>query len=176
MKTAISFMSKKYSAIITLALTALLTAGCGGYRLGSSLPDGISTIYIPTFVNKTSEPLLESVTTAATMSEIQRDGTLRLGDKNNSDIILYVSLTNLKLEPLRYENDNNTTTKEYRLAITASLRLENRATGKIMTRNVVVGEKDFIPTGDLSSGKRSALPLASRDLAHRIVEKVVEYW
>jgi len=153
-----------------------MLTSCTGYRLGSSLPPGVSTVYVPTFINKTSEPLLESVTTAAAISEIQRDGTLRLGDEKKSDIILYVSLTDLKLSPLRYENDDNTTTKEYRLSITASIRVENRATGKIMLRNVVVGEKDFIPTGDLSSGKRNALPLASKDLAHNIIEKVVEYW
>ena len=157
-------------------VSALMLTSCGGYRLGSSLPPGISTVYVPTFINKTSEPLLESVTTAAAISEIQRDGTLRLGDEKKSDIILYVSLTDLKLSPLRYENDDNTTTKEYRLSITASIRVENRATGKVMLRNVVVGEKDFIPTGDLSSGKRNALPLASKDLAHNIIEKVVEYW
>jgi len=166
----------RYSGgMIMLALAALLS-GCSAYRLGSSLPPGINVINIPTFVNKTSEPLLEVVTTAATISEIQRDGTLSLGDMNKSDVVLYVSLTGLRLDPLRYESETTTTAREYRLTITASIRLENRVSSKVMMRSVVIGERDFIPTGDLSSAKRDALPLASSDLAHSIVEKVVEYW
>jgi hypothetical protein len=167
----------RYSAglIMLTALTTILT-GCSSYRLGSSLPPGINVINIPTFVNKTSEPLLEVVTTAATISEIQRDGTLSLGDLNKSDVVLYVSLIELHLNPLRYESETTTTTREYRLIIKASLRLENRVSGKVMLRNVVTGEWDFMPTGDLSSAKRDALPPAAQDLAHSIVEKVVEYW
>jgi len=162
--------------IILTAIAISALTGCSSYRLGSSLPEGIEVIHVPTFVNKTSEPLLEIITTSKTISEIQRDGTLSIGDAKKSDIILYVSLTDLKLVPLRYETERTTTTREYRLIITASLRLENRVTGKVMARNVVSGERDFMPSGDLSSAKRAALPLAAVDLAHSIVEKVVEFW
>lgn len=169
-------MLRSFTYVILAATCAIITAGCTGYRLGSSLPPGIRVIYVPTFVNKTSEPLLDVATTAACISEIQRDGTLRVGDEQKSDVILYVTLIDLQLHPLRYKNSNNTTTKEYRLSITASLQLKQRSTGRIMVSNVVAGERDFVPTGDLSNAKREALPKAAQDLAHQIVEKVVEYW
>jgi hypothetical protein len=169
-------LSKHISIIMLSAITLSVLIGCSSYHLGSSLPKGIEVINVPTFINKTSEPLLEVITTAQTISEIQRDGTLSIGDPKKSDIILYVSLTDLKLTPLRYETERTTTTREYRLTITASIRLENRVTGKVMTRNIVTGERAFMPAGDLSSGKRDALPLAAKDLAHSIVERVVEYW
>jgi len=167
----------KHTCIIMLRAIALSAlTGCSSYNLGSSLPAGIEVINVPTFINKTSEPLLEVMTTSQTISEIQRDGTLSIGEAEKSDIILYVSLTNLELTPLRYETEKTTTTREYRVTITASITLKNRITGKIMTRDIVTGEKDFMPSGDLSSSKRDALPLAARDLAHSIVERVVEYW
>jgi hypothetical protein len=167
---------KSIALLVAASSIAIVLSGCAGYHVGSTLPEGINVVNVPIFVNKTSEPLLETITTSATISELQRDGTLSVGDLNKSDIVLYVSLTDLTLTPLRYDNDRNTTTREYRLTIKASLRLENRKTGKTMTRNMVAGEWDFIPTGDLSSAKRQVLPKAARDLAHNIVEKVVEFW
>ena len=170
-KLSLRFLS---AGLFVLCLTAL--SGCSSYKLGSSLPADIRVVYVPTFINKTSEPLLEAVTTDATISEIQRDGTLSLGSEKKSDVILNVVLTDLKLYPLRYKRSNNTTADEYRLAITAEMQLTKRSTGKVMMRYVVVGERDFIPSGDLSTGKRDALPMAAKDLAHRIVERIVEYW
>jgi hypothetical protein len=164
------------ASIIILVVASIMLPGCVGYRLGSSLPEGIEVVYIPTFINKTKEPLLEVVTSKAVISEIQRDGTLSIGNREKSDIILNVSVIDLKLKPLSYESDQTTTTSEYRMIITASLKLTNLSTGKVMTRNVVTGETDFVPVGDLSSAKRDALPDAAEDLAHSIVENVVEYW
>jgi len=173
-KTARLSLRFLYAGVITLCLTAM--PGCSSYKLGSSLPSDIKVVYVPTFINKTSEPLLDAVTTDAAISEIQRDGTLSLGSQDKSDVILNVILTDLKLYPLRYKKSNSTTANEYRLAITASMQLKKRSTGKIMMSYVVVGERDFIPSGDLSTGKRDALPMAAKDLAHRIVERIVEYW
>lgn len=162
--------------IVMLSAVASVLTGCAGYRLGSTLPPGINVVHVPIFINKTSEPLLEIVTSQAVISEIQRDGTLSIGSREKCDVILDVSVIDLQLKPLRYETDRTTTTREYRMTITASLKLTNRLTGKVMTRNVVIGENDFMPIGDLSSAKRDAVPEAARDLARRIVENIVEYW
>ena len=163
--------------IISVTVIALLLpAGCAGYRIGSTLPPGINVIHIPTFINNTSEPRLEIETTQAAIREIQRDGTLSISDLDKSDIVLHATLVDFKLEPLRYESDRSTTTREYRLTITADLTVTQRLTQEVLTRNTVQGETDFIPTGDLSSAKREALPAAAKDLAHDIVESIVEYW
>jgi hypothetical protein len=153
-----------------------ISPGCIGYRLGSTLPAGINVVHVPTFINKTTEPRLEIETSQAAIREIQRDGTLSVSDFDKSDVVLEVALIGFRLEPLRYEADNSTTTREYRLTITADIKLTNRRTKKVMTHTTVQGEADFTPTGDLSSAKREALPEAASDLAHDIVESIVEYW
>jgi len=162
--------------VLAILLVGVLGAGCVGYRLGSTLPPGINVVHVPTFVNKTTEPRLEIETSQAAIRELQRDGTLSVSDLGKSDVVLNVSLIGFRLEPLRYESDNTTTTREYRLTITADIKLTNRRTGKVMTHTTVQGEADFVPTGDLSSAKREALPEAAADLAHDIVESIVEYW
>ncbi len=167
---------QRFLAILLAGTLGVLPGGCMGYRLGSTLPDGINIVHVPTFVNKTTEPRLEIECSQATLRELQRDGTLSVSNLEKSDVVLEVVLTGFRLEPLRYDADNSTTTSEYRLTITADLVLTNRRTKKIMTQDTVQGETDFVPTGDLTSAKREALPDAAEDLAHDIVESVVEYW
>lgn len=163
-------------AVIVAAMTALLVS-CAGYRLGSMLPPNIRSVHVPTFVNKTGEPLLEVETTRAAIQEFQRDGTLRIAGPSDADTVLEVVLTELKIAPVRYERDRTTTASEYRMTIMASIVLKERATGKIICKNPSVeGREDFVFSGDLTSGKRIAVPKAARELAQYIVQSVVEYW
>ena len=58
---------------------ALMSAACG-YRLGSatSPPSGISTVAIPTFINRTYEPGIEGAFTDAARSELLRRGVVQV--------------------------------------------------------------------------------------------------
>ena len=163
-------------SLLLVAVLTILQVGCVGYRLGSTLPEGINVVHVPTFANKTTEPRLEIECSQATLRELQRDGTLSVSDLEKSDVVLTASLVDFRMEPLRYDSDSSTTTREYRLTITAEITLINRRTQQVMTQNRVQGEVDFIPSGDLTSAKREALPRAAADLAHDIVESIVEYW
>lgn len=160
----------------TLALCLVLMQGCVGYRLGSTLPPGIKSVHVPTFQNKTGEPLLEAETTGATLREVQKDGTLRIADESRADALLEVTLTRFTLEPLRYERDRAKTTDEYRMRIRAELIFSSKRDGSVLSKRTVEGEATFEPGGSLTSAKRAALPEAAKDLAHDIVESIVEYW
>lgn len=168
--------------VLSVAVPLLLLGtagymGCAGYTIGSTLPAGLRSVYMPTFINQCGEPLLENDATTAARSEIQRDGTLQLAsDEGSADTILNVTLTDIKTEPIRYDSNNPKTTEEYRLKITAKFVFTQKSTGKVVLSKTVVGEKTFESTGDLSSAKRTAQPKACEDLAHKIVEGLVEYW
>ena len=153
-----------------------LVAGCLGYRLGSTLPPGIRTVHVPTFVNETSEPLLESETTRAVLSELRKDGTLRVVREGDADSALTVRLVRYELQPLRYERESARTVTEYRIQLRARILFEDTATGKVMVNKVVKGETTFTLSGDIASEKEAALPAAARDLARNIVENLVEFW
>lgn len=161
--------------LLPLAAGLLLGSGCTGYRLGSTLPPGIASVHVPTFVNRTREPQIEGETTRATIQEFQRDGTLKIADSRRADAFLDVALTDYRLQPLRYEKDRAKTTREYRMLLTAELVFK-RATGEVVVRKRVVGEATFEPGSNLPTAKQEALPRAASDLAHRIVESVVEAW
>lgn len=158
-------------AILTLGMVA----GCG-YRLGSSLPPNLRTVHIPTFVNQTTEPLIEVDLTAATLEEMQRDGTLRIKSAAEADATLQVKLTGFVMDPMRYEKDRVTTAKEYRMRVRAELRMIRTTNQEVLMQRTVEGYAIFPAPGDLTSAKKTALPSLAKDLAHRIVESVVEFW
>ena len=173
-------MNKRLPRLVSalgLAAAVLLLPGCANYQLGSMLPAGVKSVYVPTFVNRTNEPLLESETTRAVIEQIQLDGSLKLADKDQADSILEVTLVDFRMDPLRYDTQRRTQATEYRMSITASVVLKRRSDDKVLVEEPrVMGEKDFTFTSDLTSSKRQFLPDAAQDLGHDITEKIVEAW
>jgi hypothetical protein len=159
------------------AALALLMPGCVGYRLGTTLPPDVKTIYVATFVNQTGEPGIETAATRATRQEFQKDGTLRIVDDGKAaDIVLTTTLSSYKLAPVRFQKDNPKAAQEYRLHLTADIVAVMPQTGRTVAKRRVDGETTFQFSGDLPSAKVAALPTAAADLAHRIVGDVVEAW
>ncbi len=155
----------------------VVLCGCFGYRLGSTLPSDIKTVHVPTFLNKSSEPQLEGETSRAAVEEFQKDGTLRIAGADQADSVVEVTLLSCKLEPVRFEKDNRKTPSEYRMRILAEVVFKRARSGDVLLKpRKIEGETTFVPVGDLSSSKQSALPKAARDLAHKIVVVVAEYW
>ncbi|MEI6807183.1 MAG: LptE family protein [bacterium] len=151
--------------------------GCFGYQLGTSLPPNITSVYVRPFDNRSGEPDVETAVTSATVREFQKDGSLRMANAEEADVIVEASVTRVTLEPLRYSKDRATETTEFRLLITANVALKDRKTGKVLsTHPGLTGKNTFVPAGDLSSAKRLAIPTAAQDLAHRVVAAVVEAW
>jgi len=164
--------------IVVLCMTAcILASGCLGYRIGSTLPPDIRTVYVPAFANRSGEPELEAATTTAVIRELQRDGTLKITDSDEADVRLEVTLTGYRLQPLRYSEERPTESTEFRLTLEADVILWKQQTGTIVSSNgFVQGESTFEVTGDMSADKLEALPGAATDLAHDIVETIVEAW
>lgn len=153
--------------------------GCVGYRLGSMLPPDVQTVYVPTFVNRTSELLVEVETTQAVLEELQLDGSLRVvPNEDEADSVLDVTVYGFDLTPIEFDRGRQRTRAEaYRLTLTAAMTLKRPGTGEIIAQYPVVrGDADFELLGDLTSSKRRALPDAAEDLAHDIVESMVEVW
>lgn len=165
------------ATLATLAGVLLGLAGCAGYRIGSTLPSDIKTINIPTFINKSKQPLIEVEATSRAVSEFQRDGTLRITGGAEADVILEVTILDLTLSPLRYSRKNRETPNEYRMKIRASYKLKRTSTDAIIGENPeVIGETTFPYAGGMQAAIQTALPDAAEDLGRRLVENIVELW
>ncbi len=169
-------MKRSLFALAGISL-CLLINGCAGYRLGSMLPPDIKSVYVPTFVNNTTEPQLEVETTQALVEELQRDGSLRVVNEDQADAILNVTLKKYAIQPVAYRKDSRTSAREYRIVLNAGMVMTRRSNGSVVVDAPNVrGEYVFPVAGDLTSSKLRGLPDAAADLAHNIVEKVVEVW
>lgn len=163
--------------VTALIVGSLLLTSCAGYQLGSMLPPDIETVFVPTFVNDTEEPLLEVETTRRAISYIQRDGSLRIASENTADSILLVTLTDFEIAAIAYDRTRRAAAEEYRMFIRASVQLVRRTTGTVIAEDPrVVGESTFLLVGDLTSAKLTGIPDAAEDLAQRIVSAIVEAW
>lgn len=167
----------QFFLMMPLLALLLLQNGCTGYRLGSQLPKDIRSVYVPTVRNNTEEPLLENEMTRAILSQIQRDGSLKIATKENADAILYVTLDYYTINPLAYDGNNRSRPNEYRLILGARIEMVRNDNGKVLTRNSSLrGRNDFPLTGDLTSAKQNGLPGAAEDLARYIVAAITEAW
>lgn len=162
---------------MAIVLPLLLAGGCASYRLGTMLPPDIRTVYMPTCVNDTTEPLIELDVTRAILSQIQMDGSLRLAPAETADAILDVTLTRFWLNPVAFAPGQASTTAQYRMSIQASFVLRRRADDSVVVESPgVTGWYDLDIAGDLTSSKAVALRPAAEDLGRRIVSRIVQYW
>ena len=162
--------------VASLLLLAFAAAGCVGYRLGSTLPPGINTVYVQPAVNRSPEPLIETDVTRAVIERFQRDGLLKVVDREAADVILEITLQEMRLEPLRYERDQTKPASDYRMTLMADMVLIRTETGINMIDSQAIGESTFFAGSDLNTSRRAAIPDAAQDLARRIVTQITEYW
>ena len=169
-------MNRFFTLLVATAFI-LFTAGCASYRLGSMLPDDIRTVYVPTCINKTTEPQIEQDVTRAILSQVQMDGSLRVASEETADTILDVTLTHFWLDPVAYQSGASSTVNQYRMSIRASFVLRRRVDNSVVAESPgLTGWYDFDFAGDMTSSKNVALRPAADDLGRRIVSRIVQYW
>lgn len=177
---------KNFSGYVILA--ALFLTGCG-YRVGTILPMNIKTIAVPTFKNSTPEPGVEIGVTNQIINQFQIDGTLKIVEGEDADVRLDGELIEYRREPLRFTGTDFKDVSEYRLRLITRLTLIDVRTGQpIWAKRIVEGETTYFVGGDslrdtertalgaLTEQERSQLPTLEEDLAHDVVESVVEGW
>ena len=170
-------MNRTLALSLAAGLALPRLCGCAGYRLGSMLPSDIHTVYMPTCVNKTTEPLIEQDVTRAILSRIQMDGSLRIAPEESADTILDVTLTRFWLDPVSYKSGDSSTANQYRMSLRASYVLRRRADKSVVAQSAgVTGWYDFDFAGDMTSSKNIALKPAAEDLGRRIVNGIVQAW
>ncbi len=169
-------MNRQILKIAFTLTTFLMLTSCASYKLGSSLPTDIKTVYVPICVNKTKEINIENYVTQALLAKIQEDGSLRIAEEQLADTILEVAIIDYELAPVRYLQGSEKTVSEYRLRLTAQFKFTRSSTGTVIMTSRAIGEHKFTPTGDMVQAKNQALPDAAANLSHYILGQVVDFW
>ena len=122
-----------------LALVCVATlCGCG-YQLagrGTHLPPGVTSVAIPTLVNKTLEPGVEIAFTQAFLREFIKDRRVKVVDRREADSVVEGIIKSFYIFSASY--DKSGYALEYQTVVTMDIALKKR-NGEILW-----AEKDLI--------------------------------
>lgn len=155
----------------------LAGGGCGSYRLGTTLPSHLRTVYVPTLENKTYQTGIDVDLTNAVITRFRQDGNLRPVAEAEADTVLLGEITGWERRVLGYTGEDENVVEEYRLYIVVVITFKKRTSGEILiSRQKIRGYTDFFVENDLPETEEAARPKAYQDTARRIVDHVVSIW
>ncbi len=166
-------------AIFAVALGSLCLTGCLGYHIGPVKPyylRDVHTLAVPTFTNRTLVPRIEVLVTNTVIKQFQQDGTFQIVGGENADATLKAEIMRIDRSPARSVIENVLATAEFTLAVHVKYSLVGRDGKPISGASEAIGTTSFFVGTDVTTDERQALPLASEDLATRLVSQLSEGW
>lgn len=168
---------RTHAILASLALVAI--GGCATYKLGPCAPkfmDGLTTIAVPNFANRTLEPHIESLITGAVIKQFQQDGTLSVTREDDADVTLKGRLEEVRRSAKRSVRGNVRATREFELQLILRYELVKNSTGEILTRGDVVGTSNLFVGDDIQTEETIAIPNAAEEAAIELVSRITEGW
>ena len=153
--------------------------GCLGYHVGPVKPyylRDVHTLAVPTFKNRTLVPRIDVLVTDTVIKQIQQDGTYQITNGDKADATLTGEIERITRAPARSVRGNVLATTEFSLWLVVRYSLTARDGTQLVPANDVIGTTTFFVSSDVTSDERQALPLATEDLATRLVTQVSEGW
>jgi hypothetical protein len=157
----------------------LALSGCLGYHVGPAKPyylRDVHTISVPTFKNRTLVPRVEVLVTDTVIKQLQQDGTFRITGSDNADATLNGEIYRIVRLPARSVRGNVLATTEFNLALSVRYSLTGRNGEALAPASDASGSTSFFVSSDVTTDERQAMPLATEDLATRLVAQLSEGW
>jgi hypothetical protein len=110
------------------------------------------------------------------IKQLQQDGTFQIAGGNNADATLAGEISRISRLPARSVRGNVLATTEFNLALVVKYTLTGRDGRQLAATNQAVGTTSFFVSTDVTTDERQALPLATEDLATRLVSQLSEGW
>jgi hypothetical protein len=157
----------------------LALGGCLGYHVGPVKPyylRDVHTIAVPTFKNRTLVPRVEVLVTDTVIKQLQQDGTFQVANGDKADATLEGQIDRINRLPARSVRGNVLATTEFSLGLIVKYSLIGRDGKPLAGPSQAVGTTSFFVSSDVTTDERQALPLATEDLATRLVSQLSEGW
>jgi hypothetical protein len=154
-------------------------SGCLGYHVGPVKPyylRDVHTIAVPTFKNRTLVPRIEVLVTDTVIKQLQQDGTFQIASDGNANATLEGEVFRVTRNPARSVRGNVLATTEFNLTLSVKYTLLGPDGAPLAPRAEAVGTTSFFVSTDVTTDERQALPLATEDLATRLVTQLSEGW
>lgn len=167
-------MKASLATVFCLALS-----GCLGYHVGPVKPyylRDVHSIAVPTFKNRTLVPRIEVLVTDTVIKQFQQDGTFQIENGDKADATLTGEVSRIVRAPARSVRGNVLATTEFALTLSVKYTLTGKNGEQLAAANEAIGTTTFFVSSDVTTDERQALPLATEDLATRLVSQISEGW
>ena len=121
-------------------------------------------------------PRIEVLVTDTLIKQFQQDGTFVITSDDKADATLSGEISHINRQPARSVRGNVLATTEFNLALSVKFSLTTRDGKQLAGPAEVTGATSFFVTSDVTTDERQALPLATEDLATRLVTQLSEGW
>jgi len=114
--------------------------------------------------------------TDTVIKQVQQDGTYQITNGDKADATLTGEISRITRAPARSVRGNVLATTEFSLWLVVKYSLTGRDGKQLVPPNDAIGTTTFFVSSDVTSDERQALPLATEDLASRLVTQISEGW
>ena len=125
--------------------------------------------------------------TDTVIKQVQQDGTYQITNGDKADATLAGEISRISRAPARSQRGNVLLTTEFSLVLVVKYWLTGRDGKQLVPPSDAIGTTTFFvdstatsvqqnTSGDVTSDERQALPLATEDLAGRLVTQISEGW
>jgi outer membrane lipopolysaccharide assembly protein LptE/RlpB len=156
--------------ILCLSLVfALILSGCGVYSFSGSMSSGIESVAVPVFENESVEYGIAEDLTSGVIEGFVADNTLKVISRSKADAVLEGII--LRYERLAYTYDENDQVQEYKVNITAKVRL-NKSDGSLVWEEESLAGYGIYHADDETEeeGKSRAIEKIAEDIINRTVK------
>ena len=165
--------------VLAAALLALAAGGCGYHLVGrsSTLPAGMQSVGIPTFVNRTSRPELEQRITEHVIDEFTTRGRVRiLPGEDGAQAVLRGEILSYTVTPVVISEQGRAT--RYEIRITSHVRLSETTTDRVLWEDnhfLFKQQYDVVATQEVFVDQEIiAIDEVADDFAKSVVTSILE--
>ncbi len=152
-------------------LLPLLLAGCGYHPLGrGALPEGIDTVYVELFENRTLEPFLENTITNEVVEEFSRRRGLRvIEEPSKAEARLEGQVQGYRVDAISFDPDDRI--GQFRVTITIEAALRKFDSGRMLWKGQLSWSEEY-PINQDKSIQEDNEAAAVREIADRLAENL----
>jgi outer membrane lipopolysaccharide assembly protein LptE/RlpB len=152
-------------------LVMVLLWGCGYQLVGKEthLPPGITSVAIPTFVNRTYQPGIEVPFTQAFLDDFIRDKRIKVVDRAAADSVLEGTIHSYRLST--GSTDQQGFVSEYRATVVVDLALK-RPSGEVIWKENNLSETRWFRTSSDALINEASQFQVIRQIASLVAERV----
>lgn len=159
---------------ILLLVLAVALGGCGYSFTPGKVREGLDTVGVAYFENRSTEPDAEVALTEAILQGLIQDRRLRIADENVADAVLYGVIRRYQFKEAFFGADRQA--EEYRVDIEVEVQMVDRRSGE-----TILGPQRIQGTGSYyleegPEGEQAARQQAATMIVEGILNLVTEEW